>query len=147
MFSTLDYFTKRLTFQSMNSLNPSDLGWVYYPALHTPSLPNKLCSSILLYRFQFIFLKYELLEDETIDNLIEKWRQEIGVWKQMGMSSIFFDNMVNFMNKKSIVIDDSVFLISTTTSEMEKSLIQGEESKSSSICGQEPRPLEKGRKC
>jgi hypothetical protein len=115
----------------MKSLMTTDLGEVFFPSIYTSPLDNRVCTVMLMQRFQFIFDHYELLQDSTVDGLIELWRQEIFSWKQMGMSSVFFDNMINFMNKKSIVIDDSVFLISTSLSDLERSLLGGRSSRNS----------------
>lgn len=123
MFSTHDYFSKRLTFQNINSLSTSQLGTVYYPELISPENHPRTCTFELLKTIELIFIKSEELSIYNVNNLIDLWLHRTQIWKINGFSSIIIENMMNFLNKKSVVIDDSVFLISTLDSENQMQIL------------------------
>lgn len=121
MFSTLDYFSQRLTFQNIQLLSPVDIGEVFYPAVQGPPFREPVCSNQLLFNVEQI-LQGQHVCQELVGDLIDIWAQKATGWKQVGLSSVFYDRMMNFVKKKSILIDDSVFLISTSGSDSEGQL-------------------------
>lgn len=122
MFSTHDYFSKRLMFQNITSLSPIDLGSIFHPQLDGLETQSRICTQGLLSKIQLIFTKSDELSMVKVNDLIDYWLHVTQIWNKNGFSSIFVENMMNFLNKKSVVIDDSVFLISTTISEGQKNI-------------------------
>lgn len=118
MFSTLDYFSQRLTFQNIGLLTPLGLGAMFYPSLQEPRFHERKCSEQLLAQAEQVLALAETCP-EVVGKLVEEWVRETETWKQVGLSSVFYDRMMNFVKKKSILIDDSVFLISTSGSDSE----------------------------
>jgi hypothetical protein len=122
MFSTLDYFSKRLTFQNINSLSTLQLGSIFYPEVQEFPLLKRVCTSQLLINVNEILLGSSELNPNNLNQMIDNWLIDTATWRQVGISSIFYDCVINFMNKKSILIDDSVFLISNSDSDTEEVL-------------------------
>jgi len=122
MFSTLDYFSKRLTFQNINSLSTLQLGSIFYPEVQEFPLLKRVCTNQLLINVNEILLGSSELNPNNLNQMIDNWLIDTATWRQVGISSIFYDCVINFINKKSILIDDSVFLISTSDSDSEEVL-------------------------
>ena len=121
MFSTLDYFLQQLTFQNINLLLPKDIGTVFYPAVQGLPFLERKCSAQLVVNVEQVHAPDDLCQ-EVANEMIDTWMQTTNRWKQVGLSSVFYDRMMNFVKKKSILIDDSVFLISTSGSDSEPSI-------------------------
>lgn len=94
-----------------------DLGSVFHPELVNSEIQTRICTLGLLRKIELIFIKSEELSIIKVNDSIDFWLHETQIWKKNGFSSIFVENMMNFLNKKSVVIDDSVFLISTSICE------------------------------
>lgn len=122
MFSTLDYFSQRLTFQNINLLSPVNIGDIFYPPVRPLPFQSRVCSNQLLFNVEQI-LGCQTEFQELAGDLVDSWAQEAVAWKQVGLFSVFYDRMMNFVKKKSILIDDSVFLISTSGSDSEAQLV------------------------
>ena len=122
MFSTLDYFSKRLTFENISALSAKPIGSIFYPEIQEFSLKERICTGQLLNNVNQILCKSNQLFQENLNDLIDNWLNDTNVWKHIGISSVFYNCVINFVNKKSILIDDSVFLISTSDSELEEIL-------------------------
>ena len=82
--------------------------------------PMKKSSSVLLSDIDCIFERKHDTEYVVIDNCIDKWEADAQEWKMSGFFSGVSEDMDTFVNKKSIVVDDSVFLISVSTDKNSK---------------------------
>ena len=112
MFSEFDNYKKRLFFYSINCFKSKNLGNIYYPKLYQTTKEHLPCSYQLQNIIGIIFEHSEHLIPELFDGLVDSWLMTIYKWKHKGISLAFFEDINNFLNKRSIVIDQSVFLIS-----------------------------------
>jgi hypothetical protein len=108
-----------LTFENISLFTAKPIGSVFYPEIQEFYLKERLCTNQLLHNVNQVLAKSEQLFQENLNDLIDHWLNDTNIWKQIGISSILYDCVINFINKKSILIDDSVFLISTSDSDTE----------------------------
>lgn len=53
-----------------------------------------------------------------VEKMVEDWTADVRRWRHVGLLSGVGENLGSFVNKKSVVVDDSVFLLSNSLVEM-----------------------------
>jgi hypothetical protein len=80
------------------------------------------CSTAFLMDIGVIFAHSDQLNLENLNKNIDDWVSQIDRWKNSGLFSSLWDYMGSFIDKNSILIDESVYIFPSSTSDLEKIL-------------------------
>ena len=121
LFSSFDYFCKLLMISTREFFKKRNYNQVFASQGKFSSSQMTKCCSCLVYDMEIMLARAEQLEQSKMNHLVDNWIESAEEWKTAGLFSGVWENMKTFVNKKSIVIDDSVFLISNSVSEIDRS--------------------------
>ena len=88
----------------------------------------KVCTIDLILQVSVLLEKSYDLDIHNFDLLFKTWEDSLEKWKQQGISTDCFESITQFLNKRNVVVDNSIYLISPSLSENESKLNFSDES-------------------
>jgi hypothetical protein len=76
------------------------------------------CTSEILLDIGVILAHSDQLDTDHLNSSIDKWVGNVSTWKSAGLFSGLHNYMGDFVQKNSIVIDETVFLFPSPVSEL-----------------------------
>jgi hypothetical protein len=123
-----------LIFQSSNILTPIPLFSI--SNFKENKLDNilRVCTINLILQVSVLLEKSTDIDIKNFDLLFKSWEESLERWKQQGISTNCFESITDFLNKRNIVVDESIYLISPTVSECESNLTLSEDERINTKC-------------
>ena len=120
MYSSFDYFSKWLIFTSYMFYRSKRSNEVFSLFSRSKECGMTKCSSRLLSDIGVILEQSSQLENNHLSREINDWAGEVTKWKDSGMFLTMWEDINNFLNRKSIVVDRSVFLLCNSSTDLER---------------------------
>lgn len=76
------------------------------------------CINEIVMNIQSIMNNFDEMPRENFEELIEEWKFELKDWNNAGIFSGSWDNFNTFVNKRSLIIDEDLFLISNESEDL-----------------------------
>lgn len=76
------------------------------------------CMGNIINTIQIIISNFDQLPEIDYDEFVDDWKMELKDWNNIGIFSGSWDNFETFVNKRSLIIDDDLFLISNNTHDL-----------------------------
>lgn len=120
MYSSFDYFSKWLLFKSYLFYESKQSNEVFSLFSKSKKYGMTKCSSGLLSDIGVILEKSGELGHLQLSHVIDLWAGEVSLWKESGLFLTVLENMSSFVNRSSVVVDNSVFLLPNSSTDLER---------------------------
>lgn len=76
------------------------------------------CMGTILDTIQMMMGGFDQLPEVDYDQFIDDWKMDLKDWNNIGIFSGSWDNFETFVNKRSLIIDEDLFLISNSSNDL-----------------------------
>lgn len=107
LFSHFQYLKEKLFFSTFNHFNN-----ISKRENHDAFKRIRFCNGYILETFQIMLKNFEKLPEIDYNEFVDDWKTELVDWLNVGIFSGSWENFETFVNKRSLIIEDNLFLIS-----------------------------------
>jgi hypothetical protein len=76
------------------------------------------CMGYIIDTIQMMTSSFDELPEIDYDEFVDEWKMKLKDWNNIGIFSGSWDNFETFVNKRSLIIDNDLFLISNNTHDL-----------------------------
>ena len=122
LYSSFDYFSNFFIFSSYCYFKNKDNHNIFSITKKSQNFGMTKCTSEILLDIGVILANSDQLKMDHLNDQIDQWVTNVSIWKHAGIFSGINNQKSDFIQKNSIVIDDTVYLFPNSVSDLENTL-------------------------